>query len=114
MASKMLQVFKDSKEQPRQCDPFACAGQPISIMGDGVKAKSRLGPDFGIAALQLWKARQEDQEPYANNKLFEADCQALRVVEFWRQTQLKRFGTVASLSPAFKRVVDGLMTKGGV
>jgi hypothetical protein len=41
-------------------------------------------------------------------------CRNIRAVDLWQRVMGRRFGAVATESPALQRVVDSMLTKGGL
>ena len=76
----------------------------------------RLTPSYAIMALDLFTQQgglDADNE-WSVKKFHSSVCLPLRVVELWEKQQIKRFGAVASNSPAFRRVVQMLQSRNGV
>ena len=75
------------------------------------KARERLGPEFAVIALgilQEWKDDLNDQ------KFRDTVCKPLKYLEVWITLMGKRYGAVATNSPAFKRLQVRLATRTGL
>ena len=80
------------------------------LMGQGAKARSKLGPQYAVEALRLFMEQGE-----VPGKLFvEKVCMPLKVIEVWDQLMRKRYGSVCSLSKAYERLMKRLMTYDGL
>ena len=88
----------------------------------GPTKADRLSDRFAVAALHiLMQDASENQElnelyePAISAKEFSTTiCKALKVVDLWERSTIKKFGQVAQESQGFASFVAHLMTRGGV
>jgi len=84
--------------------------------GSGGSADKKLRSKFMLVALRhLQTGSVGVRTPeYTADGWQDRLCKNIRAVDLWQRVMLKRFGHVASESPAFQRVVEMMLTKGGL
>ena len=77
------------------------------IVASPSHTRSQLTPQYAIKALDTLRERMSS-EPLSSQTFQEKICVPMKIVEVWRALMIKRYGSVASNSPALDRLVDSL------
>ncbi|MCP4240445.1 MAG: hypothetical protein GY772_07750, partial [bacterium] len=75
------------------------------------RARDRLAPKFALIALELLSQHSEELSASA---FVEKVCKPLRLLEVWHSLMCKRYGSVATMSPALGRLVARLASWSGL
>ena len=75
------------------------------------RSRDKLSPAFAAAALQV---AEENSAELTAATFVEKACKPMRLIEVWRTLMCKRYGSVASQSPALVRVVESLRSWAGL
>jgi hypothetical protein len=76
----------------------------------------KLGREYAIQALQMVERDNgfDDDSDWSSKKFTKEMCKPLRYIELWEKAMGRKYGHVASQSPAFHKVVQMLRTKSGL
>jgi len=102
-------VFEHLKTFPELRGTFLWDNNYL-IVSAGAKQREQLSSKFAVKALRILQNNPDCTGPAFQDKV----CKPMKVVEIWMALMTKRFGSVASLSPAMHRLVDHLCTSTGL
>ena len=76
--------------------------------------RNQLGAQYAVSALTTLRERNATPEPLSAHMFQEKICKPMKIVEVWRALMVKRYGCVASNSPALERLTASLTKWGGL
>lgn len=81
------------------------------LVASATRARDKMSAKFAGRALELLA---EHSQEISASAFVSTVCKPMRVVEVWQTLMIKRYGSVASLSPAMERLVQRLCSWGGL
>lgn len=81
------------------------------LVASATRARDKMSPTFARMALQLLVEHADDLSASA---FTDKVCKPMRVLQVWQTLMIKRYGSVASNSPALERLVLRLASWGGL
>ena len=82
-----------------------------AMVGGGSSLRSKLGSTMALRALDVLAAHADD---ISTNSFEENICKPMKLLEVWHGLMSKRYGSVASQSPALARLMNHLSSRNGL
>ena len=80
------------------------------LMGTGAKTRDKLGDIYALRALE-----NLSEKPTMGVEYFLLTmCATMKIIELWDKLNIKRYGIVCEQSPAYKRLIDHLLSEAGL